>query len=77
MAEQSRPLYSGPVLLLPAVLLFGFAILEKVLNLFGASVPFVDVYPSWLLNWAVVLLTFEIAMTLRQILEQLVANRSD
>jgi len=77
MAEQNQPLYSGPLLLLPAVLLFGFAILEKALNLFGANVPFVHVAPSWLLNWAVVLLTFEIALTLRQILEQLVANRQD
>ncbi len=77
MAVQNQPLYSGPVLLLPAVLLFGFAILEKVLNMFGASVPFVDVYPSWALNWAVVLLTFEIALTLRQILEQLAGDRHD
>jgi hypothetical protein len=62
-------LYSGPVLLAPAVLLFGFAILEKALNLLGTSVPFVDVFPSQLLNWAVVLLMFEIALTLRQMLE--------
>ena len=77
MAQQSQQLYSGPVLLLPAVLLFGFAILEKALNLFGTNVPFVNVFPSQLLNWAVVLLAFEIALTLRQILEQLVANRHD
>jgi hypothetical protein len=50
-------------------LLFGFAILEKALNLLGTSVPFVDVFPSQLLNWAVVLLMFEIALTLRQMLE--------
>ena len=56
-------------LLAPAVLLFGFAILEKALNLLGTSVPFVDVFPSQLLNWAVVLLMFEIALTLRQMLE--------
>ena len=77
MAEQNQPLYSGPLLLLPAVLLFGFAILEKALSLFGGHVPFVYVRPVQLLGWAVVLLTFEIALTLRQILEQLVANRQD
>ena len=77
MAQQSQQLYSGPVLLLPAVLLIGFAILEKALNLFGTNGPFVNVFPSQLLNWAVVLLAFEIALTLRQILEQLVANRHD
>ena len=69
MAQPSPSLYSGPVLLAPAVLLFGFVILEKALNLLGTSVPFVDVFPSQLLNWAVVLLMFEIALTLRQMLE--------
>ena len=77
MAEQNQQLYSGPLLLLPAVLVFGFAILEKALNLFGANVPFISVHPSQLLNWAVVLLTFEIALTLRQILEQIMAKLQD
>ena len=69
MAAKSPQIYSGPVLLLPAVLVFGFAILEKALNLFGTNVPFISVFPRQLLNWAVVLLVFEIAFTLRQILE--------
>jgi len=77
MAEQNQQLYSGPLLLLPAVLVFGFAILEKALNLFGTNVPFINVRTIQLLSWAVVLLTFEIALTLRQILEQLVASRQD
>ena len=77
MAQSSPSLYSGPVLLAPAVLLFGFAILEKALNLLGTSVPFVNVFPSQLLNWAVVLLMFEIALTLRQMLEMQVADRRD
>lgn len=77
MAQSSPSLYSGPVLLAPAVLLFGFGILEKALNLLGTSVPFVDVFPRQLLNWAVVLLMFEIALTLRQMLEMQVADRRD
>jgi len=51
--------------------------LEKALNLLGTSVPFVNVFPSQLLNWAVVLLMFEIALTLRQMLEMQVADRRD
>ncbi len=77
MEEQNQRLYSGPLLLLPAVLIFGLAILEKVLSLFGGHVPFVYVRPVQLLGWAVVLLTFEIALTLRQILEQIVTSRRD
>jgi hypothetical protein len=77
MAQSSQPLYSGPILLIPAVLVFGFAILEKALNLVGLSVPFVDVFPRQLLEWAVVLLMFEIALTLRQMLEQDVAEHGE
>ena len=69
MAEPRRPLYSGPILIIPAMLLFGLAIVEKTLNLIGFSMPVVDVYPRQLLEWAVVLLVFEIALTLRQSLE--------
>ena len=71
MAEPRRPLYSGPILIIPAMLLFGLAAVEKGLNLLGTSIPAVDVYPRLLLEWAVVLLIFEIAFTLRQTLELL------
>lgn len=77
MAEVRRPLYSGPILIVPAMLLFGLAILEKLLNLISLNIPVVDVYPRQLLEWAVVLLVFEIALTLRQTLELLWARIED
>ena len=77
MPEPRRPLYTGPILIVPAVLLFGMAVLEKTLNLVGASIPFVDVFPRQLLEWAVVLLVFEIAFTLRQTLEYLTEARQE
>jgi len=61
--------YSAPVFLGTAFLLFGLALVEKVLNLFDWSIPFVGVYPRQLLEWAVILLMFEIALTLRQLVE--------
>lgn len=70
MAQPNQPLYSAPILLIPASLLFGFAIVEKSLNLFGHNIPLINVFPRQLLDWAVVLLMFEIALTLRQMLEQ-------
>ena len=69
MAEPRRPIYSGPILIIPAILLFGLAVVEKLLNLVGLGIPVVDVWPRQLLDWAVVLLIFEIALTLRQMLE--------
>lgn len=77
MAEVRRPLYSGPILIVPAMLLFGLAILEKLLNLVSLNIPVIDVYPRQLLEWAVVLLVFEIALTLRQTLELLWARIED
>lgn len=68
MAAQPR-LYTAPVALGTAALLFGVAVLQKLLNLFGASIPFIDVYPRQVLDWAVTLLIFEIALTLRQHVE--------
>lgn len=68
MAAQPR-MYTAPVALGTAALLFGVAVLEKVLNLFGSSIPFIDVYPRQVLDWAVTLLVFEIALTLRQHVE--------
>ncbi len=75
MPEPTRPLYSGPILIVPAVLLFGLAVVEKSLNLVGGSIPVLDVFPRQLLEWAVVLLVFEIAFTLRQTLEYLTEAR--
>lgn len=77
MPEPGRPLYSGPILIVPAVLLFGMAVLEKGLNMVGGSIPIVNVYPRQLLEWAVVLLVFEIAFTLRQTLEYLTEARRE
>jgi hypothetical protein len=52
-----------------AFLLFGIAIVEKLLNLVGLGIPIVDVYPNQILSWAITLLIFEIALTLRQLVE--------
>jgi uncharacterized membrane protein YkvI len=64
-----RGLYTAPVFLGTAFLLFGLALIEKLLNLFGASIPLLDIFPSQVLSWAVTLLMFEIALTLRQLVE--------
>jgi len=76
MAEPKRPLYSGPILIVPAVLLFGLAVVEKALNLVALNIPVINVYPRQLLEWAMMLLIFEIAFTLRQTLEFLTQTRS-
>ncbi|HWP38093.1 MAG TPA: hypothetical protein VNL18_11125 [Gemmatimonadales bacterium] len=66
----SQPgLYTAPVFLGTAFLLFGLAALEKVLNVFGLSIPFINVFPRQVLDWAVTVLIFEIALTLRQLVE--------
>jgi len=68
--ENKKPtMYTAPVFLGMAFLLFGIAILEKLLNLIGTGIPLVEVYPLQILNWAIALLIFEIALTLRQLLE--------
>ena len=77
MAETQRPLYSGPILIVPAILLFAMAVVEKALNLVGANIPVIDVYPRQLLEWAMMLLAFEIAFTLRQTLEYLTEARRE
>ena len=69
MTTQRESFYSAPVFLGTAFLLFGLAILEKVLNLVGWSIPLLNVFPSQVLGWAVTLLAFEIALTLRQLVE--------
>ncbi len=77
MATQRESFYSAPVFLGTAFLLFGLAILEKALNLVGWSIPVINVYPSQLLGWAVMMLTFEIALTLRQLVELQRFDRRD
>jgi hypothetical protein len=69
MHAPRESFYSAPVFLGTAFLLFGLAILEKALNLVGWSIPLLDVFPSQVLGWAVTLLAFEIALTLRQLVE--------
>ena len=44
---------------------------EKALNLIGQSIPLLNALPYRFLQWAVVLLTFVIALLLRQIREEL------
>jgi hypothetical protein len=68
MASRN-PIFNAPIFLGSAFFVMGLAILEKFLNLFGWSIPFVDVFPRQLLNWAVVLLVFEIALSMRQLVE--------
>ena len=67
--------FTAPIFLGTAFLVFGIAIVEKVLNLVGWSLPFVSVFPRQLLDWAVALLMFEIALTLRQMIEMRLEER--
>lgn len=67
--QGSEHVFTTPFLLAAAVFLFGLAIIEKLLNLVGGSIPVLTVYPRQLLDWAVVLLIFDIALLLRQMLE--------
>jgi len=69
MSQKSDELFTAPLLLATAVLLFGLAIIEKGLNMVGTSIPVIDVYPRQLLDWAVVLLIFDISLSLRQMLD--------
>ena len=47
------------------------ASVERALNLIGQSLPLLKALPNQVLQWAVVLLTFVIALLLRQIREGL------
>jgi hypothetical protein len=76
MTEETRELFTAPWLLATAVLVFAVALVEKGLNLIGVSIPFTQVYPSQLLSWAVTLLIFDIALTLRHLLETVVRRSS-
>ena len=71
MRRRTPELYTAPMFLGMGFLLVAVAIVEKLLNVIGFSLPIVDVFPSQLLNWAVTLMILEIAVTLRQILQQL------
>ena len=74
----SKRLFTAPVFLGTAFLVFGIAIVEKLANLLGWTSNNPDmVYPRQLLDWALVLLTFEIALTLRQLVELRVDDRRD
>lgn len=74
MTASSR-LFTAPVFLGTAFLLFGIAIVEKALNLVGWSLRLLDIEPYQLLDWAVALLMFEIALMLRQMIELWVQDR--
>lgn len=75
MTTSSSRVFTAPIFLGTAFLLFGLAILEKLLNLVGWSLPFADVFPRQLLEWAVALLMFEIALMLRQMIELWLEDR--
>jgi hypothetical protein len=67
--------FTAPVFLGTAFLLFAVAIVEKVLNVMGWSLRLLDIEPYQLLDWAVVLLMFEIALMLRQMIELWIEHR--
>ncbi len=67
--SKNNEVLTVPWLLAIAFLLLAAAMFEKGLNLFGMSMPLVAVYPRQLLDWAVAIATFEIALTLRQLFE--------
>ena len=50
---------------------FALASVEKALNLIGQRLPLLNALPNQVLQWVVVLLTFVIALLLRQIREEL------
>ena len=57
-----------------AFLVFALAVLGKLMALVGQSLPGVTSAPSTMLGWSVVLLTFVIALLLRQIREAVTAK---
>lgn len=69
MEEKREQVFTAPFLLGTAVMLFALAIIEKGLNLMGGSIPLIDVFPRQLLDWATFLLILDIALLLRQMLE--------
>jgi hypothetical protein len=75
MTTGSSRLFTAPIFLGTAFLVFGLAIVEKLLNVVGWSLPFVGVFPNQLLGWATTLLMFEIALMLRQMIELWLEDR--
>ena len=69
MEPRGEQVFKAPVFLAVAILLFTLAIIEKLLNLIGTGIPIIDVFPRQLLDWATFLLILDIALLLRQILE--------
>jgi hypothetical protein len=63
------PQYHAPIFLGAAFFVMGVAMVEKLLNAVGRTIPFVHVFPRQLLDWAVALLVFEIALSVRQLIE--------
>ena len=53
-----------------ALFFLAMAVVEKGLNVFGQSIPVIDVFPQQLLSWTVPPLLFVIAIVLRQIREE-------
>jgi len=76
MAGQSQSQFHAPIFLGAAFFVFGLAILEKVLNLFHLTLPWVGVFPRQLLDWAVALIMFEIALSVRQLIEIRLEDRA-
>ncbi len=74
MARSAPAMFTAPVFLGPALFVFALAIIEKTLNLMGGSIPVLTVFPRQLLDWTVVLLMFEIAFSLRQVYERMLAK---
>lgn len=68
MSQPERP-FTAPVFIGAAFFVLMLAFIEKGLNLVGTSIPIVEVFPRQLLDWAMVLVIFDIALVLRQILE--------
>lgn len=69
--RRTPEIFTAPLFLGTGFLLVGVAIVEKGLNLLGTSLPVLTVYPRQLLDWAVMLMILEIAITLRQIAHHL------
>ena len=74
MVRQAPAAYTAPVFLGTAMFVFALAIIEKTLNMVGSSIPVVTVYPRQLLDWAVVLLMFEIALSVRVLAERMLTK---
>lgn len=74
MAAES-PHFHAPIFLGAAFFVFALAILEKVLSIFNWTLPLVGVFPRQLLDWAVALVMFEIALSVRQLIEMRLEDR--